>query len=353
MTTIINVRSPYIVEINEVGQSNSKVELFIWNGSGGAPASPTYTLSKNVPSPTKVQTVYNISHYVQEYINHNSISVVYNTITPTPNSHWCNVRIKKYSNGTLIDAYDVFAVNGYGQYNDGYNPQLNYALIDQMTYYYPYNSTYDLATYPLVRPSMFTVFAYNSFYVRWTNLVTGDTHDNALTPDQFTNLFTVYPLYADSGNHVVVYDGDDEIVSEFTMRPIDECKYTPIAVDYVNRYGAWQRQHFFKASFDSIDVKGDEFNLLQSNLVNYDVMEGQRKVFNKNGTDKITVNSGFVGDDFANIMQQILLSERILVDGKPAICNTSTLDKQKQLNTKLINYSVEFNFAYDTINSVV
>ena len=41
MTTIINVRSPYIVEINEVGQSNSKVELFIWNGSGGAPASPT------------------------------------------------------------------------------------------------------------------------------------------------------------------------------------------------------------------------------------------------------------------------------------------------------------------------
>jgi hypothetical protein len=44
---VVKVRSPFIIEINEAGQSGSKIELFIWNGST-APATPTYTLSKNI-----------------------------------------------------------------------------------------------------------------------------------------------------------------------------------------------------------------------------------------------------------------------------------------------------------------
>jgi len=39
----IFARSPYIIEINEAAQTSSKVEIFIWNGTGSAPSTPTYT----------------------------------------------------------------------------------------------------------------------------------------------------------------------------------------------------------------------------------------------------------------------------------------------------------------------
>jgi hypothetical protein len=39
----IFARSPYIITINSSGQEGSKVELFIWNGTGSAPATAVYT----------------------------------------------------------------------------------------------------------------------------------------------------------------------------------------------------------------------------------------------------------------------------------------------------------------------
>ena len=86
--------------------------------------------------------------------------------------------------------------------------------------------------------------------------------------------------------------------------------------------------------------------------MSYNVNVGSRKVFNVNGTESIKVNSGFVNDDYAETIQQLMLSERILVDGKPAKLKSNAIEKQKQLNTKMINYQLEFAFAYDIINNV-
>ena len=48
-----------------------------------------------------------------------------------------------------------------------------------------------------------------------------------------------------------------------------------------------------------------------------------------------------------------MLSERILIDNKPAKINTKSTELFKQINTKQINYSLEFEFAYEVINSVI
>ena len=61
----IFARSPYIVEISETGQDGSKLEVFIWNGTGSAPASPQYTLTKLIPASNNVKTYYNISPYIR------------------------------------------------------------------------------------------------------------------------------------------------------------------------------------------------------------------------------------------------------------------------------------------------
>jgi hypothetical protein len=47
------------------------------------------------------------------------------------------------------------------------------------------------------------------------------------------------------------------------------------------------------------------------------------------------------------------LSEKILIDEKPAKLNTKNTELFKSINTHMINYQLEFEFAYDVINSVV
>ena len=86
----------------------------------------------------------------------------------------------------------------------------------------------------------------------------------------------------------------------------------------------------------------------------YNPVEGQRKVFNANGKESIRVNSDWVNDEYADTIKQLMLSERIVIDyNQPAKINTKSMELFKSINTKMINYQLDFEFAYDTINSVV
>lgn len=348
MAEVFNIlaRSPYIIEINESGQTSSKVELFIWNGTGSAPSTPTYTLSKNVPSATNLQTTYDVSPYIREFINHNEALTLSNTIQLTDTDQWCNVRVKRYKNiSTLLDTTDYIAFDGYGYYTDNYNPSTGFpfGLPDNSTHYFWNNNL----TIPI---SSFRAYITAPSTVKWTN-ADGNVNTELVTTTGVYNIPIVSEL-SDALNGVTVSISDSTILQGIKFIPITECKYTPVIVDFVNKYGAWQKIWFFKASTNSIEVNGNEYNLMNSNVVNYNVLEAQKKTFNVNGVESIKVNSGWVDDSYAETLQQLLLSERILVDGHPANMKTKSLEKQKQINTKMINYQLEFQFAYDMINTV-
>ena len=135
-------RSPYIIEVDESGQTSSRLELYIWNGSV-EPTDPQYILSKNIPASNIVQTLYNVSPYIREYISFSSYTAnVSDTPEDIDTSTFANVRIKRFvtdSSGeseldsTLYDSFD-----GYGTYEEGYNPNLasNTILLDEGDYYY-------------------------------------------------------------------------------------------------------------------------------------------------------------------------------------------------------------------------
>jgi hypothetical protein len=340
----IFARSPFIIEINEAAQTSSKVEIFIWNGTGSAPATPTYTLSKNVPSATNLKTSYDISPFIREFINFDTPLALFNVITLTNTNQWCNVRVKRYKNtATLLNTIDYIAYDGYGYFEQGYNADNGEeSLVHNQTYYF-----HNTGVMPV---DMFRAY-----------LRSGD-HVNFVDPISSTNLFdpiTTTGVYnVPIGRKLEFLTNGVKIrllksvgTKQYTFIPIEECKYDVITIDFVNKYGAWQKAWFYKASSNSIETSGAEYNLLSAN-VNYDVNVGSRKVFNVNGTESIKVNSGWVNDDYAEIVQQILLSERILVDGKPAKMKTKGIEKQKQINTKMINYQLEFEYAYDIINNM-
>jgi hypothetical protein len=345
----INARSPYVVTINETGQIETKLQIFLWNGTGSMPASPSYTLSKKIPSSNKPATYYDVSPYIREYIDHNTLQSP-SSIVATPTSQWCNVGLKLFKKVSTSfvqvgSTQTHFGVDGYGYYEEGYNPDLGNYLLSQGTYTYNYNLSGDYG--------WLTLYTGSGNSVKYTNLSTGATQTVSLTNNVWRDVPRVYSSYGAVGNKLEIIDGSSAVLFTATFAPKIECKYTPVKVDFVNKFGAWQPEWFFKASFDSLAIENTEYNLMQPTYPNYSQYEGQRAVFNANGKKMIRVNTDWVSESYKEVIRQLMLSEKILIDEKPAKLNTKNTELFKSINSKLINYQLEFEFAYDVINSVV
>jgi len=352
----IFTRSPFIIEIDEVGQTESKVEIFIWN-TGSQPAQPQYVLTKPIPASNNTQTTYNVSPLIREYITfptrQNPYSLVTASIEPTQRA---NVVIKTYKftgTYTLLDTLTYTAFDGYGYYNDGYNYDLGDYHLDSGTYYYYLAENSNPSTNTNERAGFIRLYINSGDYRRYTELSTGLQTTASLISGAFNEIVRVAPNYYDNGNLLEIFDSGNNLLFSWIFKPIEECKYETVVCDFVNKYGAWQREWFFKASQDTLNVESIDYNLMQEDLVNYDVLEGQRKSFNTNGKEQIKVNSGWVSQDWNETLRQLMLSERILINDKPAKLNTKSQELLKHINKSLINYTLDFEFAYDTINSVI
>ena len=437
----IFVRSPYIIAVNASGQIGSKIEVFIWNGTGSIPALPQYTLSKLIPSSANINTEYDISPYVREYLSHVSTQspvALSTSFTDLATTQWCNVTIKRYkltgTTYTLLDSATHYAHDGYSFYESGYNYDNGRFLLEQKEYFYNEDATYagevamylnsgekvkygDGATittatiistpiggglrlldsivvsgdYSAYTPGTYLYFTYEyavGLTTSWTGTIFSVSYDSGadettIYPDfglspptiatgssnvgnrtviikENTATFTVpsngwytIPRVLNGSTKLRIYNSAlSTLYASWTFTPICEPKYTPVVIDFINKYGAWQREFFFKASKTNISIESNDYNVMQSSS-NYDVLQGQKRSFNTNGMETISVNSGYVNEDFSSNIKQLLMSERILIDNKPAVCKTKSLELMKNINNHMINYSLEFEFAYNSINNVI
>jgi hypothetical protein len=349
--SIILARSPYIIEVNESGQDGSKVEVFLWNEGTTEPTTPQYTLSKLIPASNNTQTVYDIAPYIREYITFTNKQTP-STITALTVGQYCNVKVKRYKSVagvyTLLNTTSYFGLDGYSYYESGSNYDYGNQLLEQKTYYY------QEGIYPGEFNAYMTYIGYGlSDYVIYSK---PDLSANIIvnaTSQGWKTMPRVHPSYTATGNILNVYDMFDILLATYTFLPVCEPKYTPVIVDFINQYGAWQREFFFKASKNTLAIESNDYNVMQSSLTSYDIKQGQKKSFNTNAKETISVNSGYVNEDFSSNIKQLLMSERILVDNKPAICKTKSLELMKNINNHMINYSLEFELAYNTINNVI
>jgi len=340
----IFARSPYLIRIAEATQNGSKLELFL--SATTFSVSPQYTLSKLIPASNNIETLYDISPYIREYIRFASCSAGGNAAVTNPTTERVNVRVKRYklvvSTYTLLDTTDYIAFDGSTYYESGYNFDLGNYGLDAGNYYY--NPTSDAGKIRVTTGASFTA--------RYTNLSTTVVTSLAVASSTF-DIPRVRTANVNQGNKVEILNGASAVQATWYFYPQEECKYTPVIIDFVNKYGAWQREFFFKASNDTLSIENTEYNLLQTDSYNYNTLEGQRKVFNANGKKSIKVNTGWVYETWKDVLKQIMLSERILIDNKPAKINTKSTELFKSINTNQINYSLDFEFAYDAINSVI
>ena len=359
----IFARSPYIIEVNEVGQSGSKVELYIYQNGTTPPTSPSYTLEKLIPASNNTQTLYNISPYVMEQIKHDAVSQNYNSDSGIWSvDNYIKVDVKRYklslSTYVLLDTFTYYAYDGFGYYSQGYNPlhipQMPVHL-DEKDYYFWSDANNSPAVNQLERAGTFTAWLETGWSVKYTQLQTGLTHSYTIASNNMYNLYRVRPAYYLTGNKVEIFTPTSVLSWEATFYPVEECRYDVITIDFINMYGAWQREFMFKASYESLTTTATEFNLMQQMGLfgSWDTNLNQRQTFNTNGIISYRVNTGWVDDSFNSNLQQLLLSERILLNNQPVKMKTKEFEKQKNINNKTINYVLEFEQSNDLINNVI
>jgi hypothetical protein len=319
----INIRSPYFITIDESGQDGSKIELFFWNKGTSVPTIPQYILSKPIISTIQTANNYNVSEFAKEYIK--PIAPTFSdTIVEEDVRMWCYMRVKRYKlvsgTFTLIDTEDFVCLNGFNSYQDGYN-------VSKL------NSVLSLRNFDITiqikdeESEYYNVFYEAGFYNTTFGLL--NVTERSLYK---------FPMTANPS--ILKY----EVVCDSI--------YEPIVCHYINRYGGWQTLTLFKVKINSFESSSSEYNLLQ-NSINYDIRIGKKQKFNSSMKQKVKANTGFVPENYSELIQDLMVSETILLDGKPALLLTQGFEEKTHLKDNNINYELEFQYNYNLINDVV
>ena len=370
---VVKVRSPFIIEVAETGQIGSKIELSIWNGSA-YPTSGTgfYSLSKALPSATQISTTYNVSNYVKEFID--NIKPTYNDYPSSEQSNeWIKFQVIRYklvgSTYTLLDTTEYVGVNGFLNYTDGYqNPSATKLLLlgntNIINYYWQ-----DPAGYVDREMEYLNLLVEKDTTTTTTVIAKYERNDGVSYPSNQNLLVGSTGLYnIKIPISLIIVDGNfingckvtitltpvtgSPTVYIFNTYPIEECKYTTVRCSFINRYGGWKDIIFFKQQTNTVAVKGTDYKLTQS-AINYNTSIGQFKTFNTNGKQTIKLNTGFVDENYSELITDLLLSETVLLDSKPVTVKTQGSDLKTSLKDRLINYEIDFEYAYNLINDVV
>lgn len=330
----IFVRSPYFIEVDEVDQTTGKIELYIWNKGTTEPTNPTYTLEKQIPSEFQTKLSWNVSNFAKEFVKPIAPTLV-SVPTEESTKNWCYMKVVRYSDNVELDDEIFVCLNGYTNYMGGYNQNTNDSVV------------------PLINPDInlttFLGFNYVNVWIEDNQIYLWEGNDDKF----FTTLSEgLWKLPYDYDRYRLSIDGTSEYFFTIQTEQLCEPKYTPITCSFINRFGGWQFLTFFKANQQSIDVNSKNFNLMPE-LLDYNTLIGTNKSFNFNGMQKITCNTGWVDQNYFELIQDLLLSETILLDNIPVYCKSNSADYKTHLKEKNINYTINFEYNFNLINDVI
>jgi hypothetical protein len=369
---IVEVRSPFVIQINEATQLGSKIEIFIWNKGTTEPTTPTYTLSKPIPTVNQRLTSYNVSNFVKEYIDNIAPTYVNYPANNESVINYAFFRVKRYWDNagvyTLLDSTVYVGVNGFTNYMDGLqtadDTRVKLLFNPLIKNNYQIKSSYPVDTIQYLNLLAEFDDINDTLTIEYEKIGGGYTapvYFDGATTGVF--LFKVPISLAKLDNNFVdgckikityYHDvpGTTTVFDNIFTYPICEPKYTPVLCDFINRHGGWQTLTFYKAQTNSITAKSDDYKLMP-NEVNYNPLRGQSKSFNFRGTQSVTLNTGWVDENYSELITDLLLSETILLDRKPASLKTQSSELKTKLKNRVINYTMEFEYNFNLINDVI
>jgi hypothetical protein len=403
-----------------------ELEIYIWTGARASrPASPHITINRTTGFGSNTTHTTDISSLIADQLNTTIAKLFNNNILSEQNGRVAWVQIDystSYNSGsTDSGSSDIFQViEGYSYFDEGANYSYSQTILsptsDQNTYEYnvemmpiyvgEYGEGLDIiySYEDRVLADGGIIESLSCANIGWATmrilLDDGNKYDYVVpesivyTGDQAEDRIKLFPSgvanlknwLVGQGSSLDVVNSDwykiqlldtfGNIIDERKFYPTCEIKYEPIQLAYISKYGTWNYATFFKRSEETIDVTSQQYRTITGNVQNgayrYGLHNPMYKKYNTNGKRRLTINSGFVAEEFKEVMEQIMLSEYVLVvadstvtkDGSTytytanngtiaANVSTNSLVKKKSVNDKLIDYTLDLEYAFDEINSTL
>jgi len=382
-STLIGARSPIYITANYSTLAGSitdiTLEVYIWNDARGSrPASPEYTLFRDVFASTDVS--FDIAPMVEEYITntYDDRAVVTAQASIDGGVWWVQVDydvnyINKATPPQTVNdsgSSDIFySSNGYHTFAEGANYEYPADYLHTIEHFYVKENGTETAKIHLGNFGADEVYfvAYlapngTSHIIDIASLHSSTQPEGRIVeiPIGATNLdawltatgsTAQSPRDVDGYTIAILDDGSAELY-RITVEKVCEPKYDIQRLDYINRYGIWDYLYFFKASQDNFNTTSEQYrrSLGSSGAsgFTYDSTEQMYTKYNTNGKTQTTLNTGWVAEEYKEAIKDLMMSERMLLNGSPVNLVTNSVTLQKSLNDKTINYTIEVEEAFDT-----
>ena len=302
-----------------------------------------YTLIKNRITDSAVD--FEIAELVKDYLN-----LTYNgSINASLQSVEFSIQISVFNglNGTgalnqTATGFTFLGIDAYGYFEEGANPTTTRGYMQSN------NVIYNLKNNAIRLP-----LDVNNV-TRWDAYENGVQFEGATIANN-TNLVFEYVSVSQNADEIRVTTTSD--IKTINVIAIEECRYEPHKISFVNRWGAIQDLYFFKKSIDKINTSKESFK--SANVTSggaYSVHSHSNKDFNIKSNKSITLNSGYVSEDYNAPMQELLQSELVWMEVggvvTPMNVTDSSLVFKTSANDKLVDYKLELKYAYDAINNM-
>ena len=275
----INLRSPYYLEIEDDEMDYSILKLYIWESAlEDIPTNPQYTLRKNVIT-GQFGTQYEISELIKDYLD-----ITFKDTYDGNQVLYVKTDLRAYeSDGTEIatDELTTFAFDSYSYFEEnGFDVEDNpvmisnrkiFALADNLVRL-PINTKNNPTIVFLKDGEIVGSKSYNSSadtedQIRYITL--GGQTDSDSYIDRILNDGGIYEpnkciiAFLDEyeiGEVDEIRVSDDNVDLEIIkVRTLEECKYSPKKVTFINKFGALQDMYFFKKSVEKMTVKKETY----------------------------------------------------------------------------------------------
>jgi len=371
----INVRSPYYITTGTVTNlTSTQLELYIYQGeqTNDRPATATYTINSFA---VENVCVFEIAELVRDYFT-NAFDGDYAT-----DIFWVDYRTTntiQITEGSASSFTQLKAFYGYGLFDDGANPTNSQAVLQsntkivklddapaviavdtslatQVTYELNGTQVYTKAITPSSPPTSTTQIEYVTSGINGS-----DEFEDRVIQDNGT--FEGSDCLTAFEGEYTLFDFDTILVdsstgvTKLTVTSESECKFTPYKITFINKYGTLQDIWFFKRTNETLTTKTEKFKKNIISSASYSISNHQDKTLTKNGKEKLTLNTGYYPEAYNEVFKEMQLSEDcwIEIESKtlPIQVTSSSFAYKTQLNDKIINYTIEIEFAFDTINNI-
>lgn len=374
----INLRSPYYTSTSIANTAYATLDISIWEGSSASPVTAQYSLRKNVIG-SSVEVLFEISELVRDYLditfngNYNGQAVWVRTVNTAYNSSNAQV-------GSTVTQTDI-AFDGYSYFEEAQisTPSLLISnkelfVLDDNVFRVPINTsnnpvvtffkdgetiatqTFSSSVQSDQQIKYVSIYGDNTNFDTYKERVLNDNgfYENSSCLQSFFNTYSINAV-----DKITVSDSSGiEIIK---VNVIEECKYEPKKVTFINKFGSLQDMYFFKKSKENLRVKKESY---KSNIISssgtYDYTNHVKRDFNVIGKESISLSSGYLSEEYNEVFKQLLLSEKVWVTNiiesgeqvLPINVKTSSIAYKTSVNDKLVDYTIEFDKSFDTINNI-